>query len=88
MSNEQGRPICLTNGERTLLGKLVEAELARLDAGEMPIDTRPVHQHSAANFRKMRIRQYRRLLTELRCPQIAEGQFVREDHDGIEDRGV
>jgi hypothetical protein len=78
MSTERGRPVHLTHGERDLLGKLLAVELERLEAGEMPIDLRPVHEHGAAKFRKLRIRQYRRLLAELRCPRLAEGQFVRE----------
>ena len=81
MSAERGRPVHLTGGERKLLTTLLEAELKRLEAGEMPVDLRPVHEHGAAKFRKMRIRQYRRLLAELRCPRLAEDQFVREADD-------
>jgi FixJ family two-component response regulator len=83
MSNEQGRPVHLTNGERELLGRLIEVELERLSAGGLPVDIRPVHEHSAAKFRKMRARQYRRLLAELRCPRLAEGQFVRPVEEDV-----
>jgi len=84
MSSERGRPVHLTAGERDLLGKLLEGEIKRLEAGGMPVDLRPVHGDRAEKFRMLRLRQYRRLRAELRCPQIAEGQFIRdtEDQDG------
>ncbi len=65
MSHDHGKPVYLTNGERRLLEGLILREIDRLGGDEVPAGKEDRRMH------KLRLRQWRRLLLEIRAARAA-----------------